>query len=295
MSVASSSSCSSRPRLVLVGGTDPCGGAGLPADLRACEALGCWGFGVVTAVVVQSTLGVRRFEVMSPELVAEQWDCVLDDAPTVSGAKLGMLGSAAVARVLGPRLAALQAAGCPVVYDPVLASGHGVALSGDALVEAVREVVLPAVTVLTPNVPEAERVLGLGAGSIIDLEGALEAAAALCALGPRAVLLKGGHLPGAPGDVLVVGAGERRSVLSHGQLPGALDIHGTGCHLASALACGLARGERIEEAAAEARAVFLGWLAGARLRPGRGREILDARRGGGRPAGDQGRWGETKR
>jgi hydroxymethylpyrimidine/phosphomethylpyrimidine kinase len=160
-----------------------------------------------------------------------------------------------------------------VVYDPVLRSGHGSALSREGLVEAVRGALREgAVEVLTPNVPEAEALLGEALGSRGAL---LEAAEALVTLGARGVLLKGGHLDGSGDAWAWRGAGGVEVVwLANEVVVPGLDVHGTGCHLSTALACGLAHGLPASEAARAARAFLAARVREGLWRPGKGREVL---------------------
>jgi len=222
---------------------------------------------IVSAVVVQSTQGVRRFESMSAALVGDQWDMLLEDC-TPAAVKVGMLGGVEVARAMAPRLAAVKAKGVPVVLDPVLRSGHGRALSQDALVVTVREEVLSEVSLLTPNIPEAETLLGV---KIDDVASMTQAARSLCELGCEAVLLKGGHLRGAPGDVLVTEG--RETFLANVPIEG-LDVHGTGCHLSTALACARVHDEDWVDATMRARDYLQEALRERIWRPGRGRPII---------------------
>jgi len=220
------------PRVLVLAGLDPSGRAGLLADGEAIRALGGLPVLCATAVAAQSTRRLVALEPVSPAALAAQVEAALEDGP-VAAVKLGMLGTRAlletVARLLRGPLAAV-----PVVVDPVLASS-----SGGALFQGDREDylgLLPLVTVLTPNLPEAARLTGL---EVRDEAEMVAAAAALCAHGAGAVLLKGGHLEGAPTDLCWDGAprwfrGER--------LPG-VGKRGTGCRLASALATGLAQGQ----------------------------------------------------
>lgn len=257
------------PLVFCVAGTDPSGGAGLAADGRVCAAHGCYGMGVVTAVVAQSTLGVSGYEGVTAQAVTAQWDALRADCAPAA-VKVGMLGSAEVARAVAGRLAQARAEGAPVVYDPVLRSGHDAALSRQGLIEAVREALLPdGVDVLTPNVPEAQALLGVEITSAREM---MAAAARLQAMGPRGVLLKGGHLDGS-GDAWAWQG--RVTWLANEEVWEGLDVHGTGCHLSTALACALARAPQDGEGAARAARAFLAQrLRAARWRPGRGREVL---------------------
>ncbi|WP_229827532.1 bifunctional hydroxymethylpyrimidine kinase/phosphomethylpyrimidine kinase [Klenkia taihuensis] len=215
-----------------VAGSDPSGGAGIQADLKAFSALGAYGCAVLTALTAQSTRGVTGVHVVPASFVVDQLTTLLDDV-AVHATKTGMLPTAevveAVAGVLGGGTAG------PVVVDPVM-----VATSGDALVDAeavaaIRDVLLPVAALVTPNVPEAARMLCTDpARSEADLRAQ---AVALLDLGPAAVLVKGGHLADELGegvDVLAVRGGgvhvSRRPVVPTS------NTHGTGCTLSAALA-----------------------------------------------------------
>jgi len=262
------------PIVLVTAGTDPSGGAGLPADARACEAHACWAYGIVTGVVVQSTLGVDDFETLNAALVEAQLDSALRDIQPAA-VKTGMLGSVAVARAISDRVRAIRYASesVPWVVDPVLASGAGSSLRGAGLVEGLRRVVLPLTTVLTPNVPEAAALLELPPDAITDEAAMCDAAERLLSLGPEAVLLKGGHVAGAPGDALAVTGHTTEFLRNEEVLPG-LDIHGTGCHLASAVASELAHGATLRAACTRARRTLSVWIRRSHFSPGKGRAIL---------------------
>ncbi|MGX5656867.1 bifunctional hydroxymethylpyrimidine kinase/phosphomethylpyrimidine kinase [Geodermatophilus nigrescens] len=222
------------PVALTVAGSDPSGGAGVQADLKTFSALGAYGTAVLTALTAQNTLGVTGVHPVPAEFVGEQIATLLDDV-TVHAAKTGMLGTAAVVREVAARLAG-RAAG-PVVVDPVMVATSGDRLVDDDAVSAVRDVLLPVADLVTPNVPEAAALLGTAPATTVDeLPGQ---ARALLELGPRAVLLKGGHLGGDVSvDVLATATGVVETVRPR------IDTratHGTGCTLSSAIAALLAR------------------------------------------------------
>jgi hydroxymethylpyrimidine/phosphomethylpyrimidine kinase len=232
--------------LCSIAGSDPTGGAGLQGDLKTFAAQGVRGTAVVTAVTVQGARGVSRVVPIAAEVVAEQLAVVLAEVRPAA-VKTGMLWDGAtvqeVARVLG------QAPDLPKVIDPVLAASAGGALLQPDALAALRSSLLPLATVLTPNLPEAARLLGLE--QISDAE-ADEAARALLDLGPQAVLLKGGHGSGVEAiDVLATRRGVERFGLP--RIAG-IDPHGTGCALSAALAARLARGETLSAAVRAAKA-----------------------------------------
>ncbi len=230
-----------------VAGSDPSGGAGIQADLKTFSALGVYGTAVLTALTAQNTRGVTGVHPVPAAFVAEQVATLLDDV-TVHATKTGMLGTADVVLAVAAALAG-RAAG-PVVVDPVMVATSGDRLVDDDAVVAVREVLLPVADLVTPNVPEAAALLDvLPARTADELP---DQARALLELGPRAVLLKGGHLGGAESvDVLATPDGILTFVRPR---IATTATHGTGCTLSSAIAALLARGragtvERTAEAA----------------------------------------------
>ena len=222
------------PVALTVAGSDPSGGAGIQADLKTFSALGAYGTAVLTALTAQNTRGVTGVHAVPAAFVGEQIATLLDDV-TVHAAKTGMLGTAAVVREVAAALSG-SAAG-PVVVDPVMVATSGDRLVDDDAIAAVRDVLLPVADLVTPNVPEAAALLGAApATAVEELPGQ---ARALLDLGPRAVLLKGGHLGGDVSvDVLATATGVVQTVRPR------IDTratHGTGCTLSSAIAALVAR------------------------------------------------------
>ncbi len=219
-----------------VAGSDPSGGAGVQADLKTFSALGVYGTAVLTALTAQNTRGVTGVHAVPAEFVGQQLRTLFDDV-TVHATKLGMLGSAdvvrEVARVLTDR------PGGPVVCDPVMVATSGDRLISEDAVDAVRTALLPVTDLITPNVPEAAALLDVAPAT---RPGQLaEQATALLALGPGAVLLKGGHLAGDESvDVLVSAAGV---VETRRPRVATTSTHGTGCTLSSAVAALAARAQ----------------------------------------------------
>ena len=231
------------PRILIVAGSDSGGGAGLQADLKTVLALGGYGMTAVTALTAQNTLGVHEVLPVPAAFVRRQMRVVLDDLGA-DAIKTGMLKDADIIAAVADELPA----GVPIVVDPVMVAKGGAALLDPAAIDALRRLLLPRTTLLTPNLPEAEALLGI---AIDDLDGMKRAAEALLAFGPAAILLKGGHLPGETvHDVLADRAGLR--VFSAPRIP-SRHTHGTGCTLASALATGLGSGRPLAEAVARAR------------------------------------------
>lgn len=233
------------PRVLVVAGLDPSGGAGLVADLEALAAAGARGWAVAAALTAQGPGGARAFEVVSEAMLAAQLDALLDGRERPAAVKTGMIGGAAVAVLLARRLAAPPLARVPLVVDPVLAASSGAPLldtggrtPGDALAP-----LLARARLATPNLPE----LAALTGDDVSSDGAAVRAARR--LPARAVLVKGGHREGAPVDLLV----ERGRVtrLAGRRRPGT--ARGTGCRLASAIAAGLAQGAPLEDAVRRAK------------------------------------------
>jgi len=231
-----------------IAGSDSGGGAGIQADLKTFSALGVYGASVITALTAQNTLGVQAVEGASAECIAAQLDSVLSDIP-IGAVKIGMVGDAGAIAVIAKALAQWRPAF--VVLDPVMVAKGGDALLKAEAVQALKEMLLPLATVVTPNIPEAEVLLGYSAiterawGTIDSPDKMRKAAGDIRAMGAAAVLVKGGHIDGEALDVLADGAG-----VYEYQSPrlSARHTHGTGCTLSSAIAAFLARGFPLREA-----------------------------------------------
>jgi hydroxymethylpyrimidine/phosphomethylpyrimidine kinase len=247
-------------RVLIIAGSDSGGGAGLQADLKTVTALGGYAATAVTAVTVQNTLGVTGVLPVPADMVTAQARAVLDDIGA-DALKTGMLGDIAMVETVAAILD--SAAGIPAVVDPVMTAKGGAALLATDAMDAVRRLMVPRARLLTPNVPEAEALTGLG---IINLDDQRRAGEALLALGARAVLMKGGHLHSERvTDLLLTPEGE--TLFESARLE-TRHTHGTGCTLASACAAGLAQGLTLEAAVARAWAYVQEAIARA---PGLGR------------------------
>ncbi|WP_068115496.1 bifunctional hydroxymethylpyrimidine kinase/phosphomethylpyrimidine kinase [Tropicimonas marinistellae] len=234
-----------------IAGSDPSGGAGIQADLKAFSARGVYGMAAVTALTAQNTTGVSGVHVVPPEFVAAQIRAVLDDI-RVDSIKIGMIANAGIA---GAVAGALERFSGPVVLDPVMVAKGGHPLLPADAVAALRERLLPRAHVLTPNLPEAAALLE---DDTADNRAGMEAQAqALLALGPKAVLLKGGHLESRQSPDLLVT--EHATIWIDGQRVETRNTHGTGCTLSSALAAELAKGQPIANAVRTVKQ----WLTGA--------------------------------
>ena len=217
-----------------VAGSDPSGGAGIQADLKTFSALGVYGTAVLTALTAQNTRGVTGVLGTPAPFVGLQLRTLLDDVE-VHATKLGMLGTSEVVREVAAVLAERRPG--PVVCDPVMVATSGDRLIDEAAVSAVRDELLPLADLITPNVPEAAALLDVAPAT--DVGVLPEQAAALLALGPRAVLLKGGHL-GGPASVDVLASAQGVYVTRRPRVH-TTATHGTGCTLSSAVAALAAR------------------------------------------------------
>ena len=237
-----------QPTALTLAGSDSGGGAGLQADLKAFEAHGVFGMSVVTALTAQNTRGVASIHAVPPAFVTAQIDAVASDLP-VGAVKTGMLASADVVEAVADGLARWRLG--PVVVDPVMVAKGGQSLLEASAVEAVVRRLLPLADLATPNAHEAAALAGFSVRSLAD---ARRAAAAILALGPRAVLVKGGHLDNEPDAVdLLLTADGAETLFREARLD-TVHTHGTGCTYASAIAANLARGHGLVEAVGRARA-----------------------------------------
>ena len=232
-------------RVLIIAGSASGGGAGIQADIKAVTALGGYAATAVTAITVQDTLGVHGVHPIPLDVVEAQAKVVLADIGA-DAIKTGMLATVEIVELVA-RLLDEDARGVPAVIDPVMIAKGGHALLEDRAVAAVRELMLPRAFLLTPNAPEAEALTGL---EVADLDGQRRAGERLLELGCRAVLMKGGHVPGETVvDVLLTPDGE---TTFEGPRLDTRATHGTGCTLASACAAGVAQGLKLEEAVARA-------------------------------------------
>jgi hydroxymethylpyrimidine/phosphomethylpyrimidine kinase len=230
------------PAVLVFAGTDPTGGAGLQADVLTLASLGCHPLSVVTAVTVQDTLGVEDFLVLDAMWVADQARAVLEDMP-VAAIKIGMIGSAEIVSAIAEVISDYP--DIPVVLDPIVASGRGDELADEDLIDAMRDLLLPQTTLLTPNSLEARRLAQDEAED--DVEPDLDLCAErLLDLGCEYVLITGSHEQSAEVDNALYGRDGEVQTLSWERLPGS--YHGSGCTLASACAALLAQGMSVPEA-----------------------------------------------
>lgn len=235
-----------------IAGSDSGGGAGIQADLKTFSALGVYGASVLTAITAQNTRAVTAVEAVSPAMIRAQIDAVFDDLD-VRAVKIGMLGTAGAVAAVAEGLAGHDV---PVVLDPVMIAKSGNRLIDDAAIDALQCRLLPMATVLTPNLPEAARLLGRMVAD--DPTGIVAQGQSLHGRGPAWVLMKGGHAEGATCTDLLIGP----DGACHGHNAPRIatrNTHGTGCTLSAAIAAGLAQGLDVPAAVSRAHE----WLHGA--------------------------------
>ncbi|HEX4008124.1 MAG TPA: bifunctional hydroxymethylpyrimidine kinase/phosphomethylpyrimidine kinase [Acidobacteriaceae bacterium] len=240
-----------RPIALTVAGFDPSSGAGVTADLKVFTNHGVYGVSAITALTVQSTLGVRRVQPVAAKLLRETLECLADDLP-IAGVKIGMLGSAENVREVARFLRGAAIPRVRIVLDPVLASSSGAALLKPEGVRCLRDNLLPLVGWVTPNLAELAILIGRPVAGRTQVPGAAQDLAALAALAPGIhVVVTGGHL-NPPNDYLRTADGHVT------WFPGArvktASTHGTGCAFSSALLCRLLAGDAPAEAVAGAKA-----------------------------------------
>lgn len=221
-----------KPVALTIAGSDPSGGAGIQADLKTFHQIGVYGEAAITLLTVQNTMGVDRVECMPAALVTQQVEAVLRDIPP-HAAKTGALGNREIIAAVADLAARFH---FPLVVDPVMCSKHGAALLASEAVAALKGLLLPRAFLLTPNLFEAGMLAGM---EVRDIAGMRDAARRIAGMGPRAVLVKGGHLEGDAVDVLFhngewIEFQASRTPTRH--------THGTGCTYSAAITAGLAAG-----------------------------------------------------
>jgi len=229
-------------RLLAIAGSDSGGGAGIQADIKTASALGAYAMTAITAVTAQDTTGVGSIHLVPAAIVVEQIERCLSDIGA-DAIKIGMLGSREIALSVAAILAR-NAKGIPLIVDPVMVSTSGAELADAAVVDVLKSSLFPLASLITPNLPEAERLCGFPLHVGDDL---LRAGKALLALGPRAVLLKGGHGgSNTVTDLLFTPDESPRAYIA--KRVDTKHTHGTGCTLATAIACGLGEGMLLGDA-----------------------------------------------
>ncbi len=233
-------------RVLVIAGSDSGGGAGIQADIKAITAMNAFAATAITALTAQNTTGVHGVFPVAPEFIVQQIRVVLSDIGA-DCIKLGMLGTPQIIEAVADTLAS-DAAGIPVVLDPVMVAKGGARLLQPAAEQTVMARLIPRAALVTPNAPEAEALTG---APVHGLQGQRAAAAALRAAGAGAALIKGGHLPGDRiSDLLLSADGE---TVFEGPRLATQHTHGTGCTLASAIAAGIAQGLPLHGAVSRAR------------------------------------------
>lgn len=257
------------PRVLTIAGSDSGGGAGIQADLKTFSALGCYGMTAITAITAQNTQGVRAIHGVPPEMLAAQISAVVEDIG-VDAVKIGMLHGPDVVQVVAK---AIQQYNLPhVVLDPVMVATSGDRLIAPETVQVLVRELFPRVALITPNLDEAQLLLGRPIQHSDDLQ---PAAQALLALGARGVLLKGGHLPGDEVVDLLLLPNQAALRLASPRIA-SRNVHGTGCTLSSAIAAHLALGQALPQAVSSARTYILAAIAaGADVRTGHGHGPLN--------------------
>jgi hydroxymethylpyrimidine/phosphomethylpyrimidine kinase len=250
----------SPPIALTIAGSDSGGGAGIQADLKTFHARGVHGLSVIAAITSQNTRGVTAVHAVPQAHIRSQIAAVFDDFP-IGAVKTGMLGSAAITRLVAQEMQRRQPAW--LVVDPVMIATSGARLLDEDAVEAMVQELIPLADILTPNIPEAEALLGWSIRKPVDFD---RAGLALLELGAKSVLLKGGH---AGGRIVIDHFYDARGVLElhHPRLK--LEGHGTGCTLASAVAAELAKG-RTPRSAVRSAATYVHQALQRAYRPGGG-------------------------
>lgn len=223
------------PTVLTIAGTDPSGGAGIQADLKTFSALGCYGMSVITALVAQNTSGVRAIHSVPADFVMAQLEAVMEDIMP-DAIKIGMVHSLELVGVIAQILK--QYPLIPVVFDPVM-----IATSGDRLIEeetvvGIVEQLFPLVTLITPNMDEASLLADIPVANVEDMQ---MAAQKIMTLGPKALLLKGGHLQSEKLTSLLVNKSGFVKTLQSDKIS-TKNVHGSGCTLSSAIAAYMAQG-----------------------------------------------------
>lgn len=233
-------------KVLTIAGSDSGGGAGIQADLKTFSALGAFGMSAVTAITAQNTLGVTAVQEISLDVIEAQIDAVVSDIG-VDAVKTGMLSSPEIVRLVARK--AEEHGFDPLVVDPVMVAATGARLLRENAVDAVKQDLIPAATVVTPNTFEAEVLTGLTVTTESEMK---VAAQAIHSLGPRYVVVKGGHVTGSDQSTDLLFDG-RDFVEYPATRIDTTSTHGTGCTFASAIAAGLARGLSVPDAVGEAK------------------------------------------
>lgn len=256
-------------RALTIASSDSGGGAGIQADLKTFSALGCYGMSVIVALTAQNTHEVRDIHAAPPEFVASQIDAVVEDIG-IDAVKIGMLFNSEIIEAVAERLSAHNIR--KIVLDPVMVAKSGAKLIEDRAIETLVKELFEQCLMITPNLPEAETLLGRDISDRSEME---SAARQLLELGPRSVLLKGGHFSESKSvDCLVLAEPDDTGQDIYWFVADRVDTkntHGTGCTLSSAIGAGLAKGRNLSNAVGEAKQYISDTLqAGSRYKIGKG-------------------------
>ena len=244
------------PNVLSIAGSDPSGGAGIQADIKAISANGAFAMAAITALTAQNTQGVTGIHLVPPAFVQDQIEAVFADI-RVDAVKIGMIANADIAAAVAQALEGHS--DIPIILDPVMIAKGGAALLQPDAVNTLRDALLPISALLTPNLPEAAHLLGTTTATTRDEMAAQ--GTELCALGAKAVLMKGGHLDGPESpDCLIT---NDAVTWFDGLRTKTANTHGTGCTLSSALAAQLATGQTLAAAATAAKSYVAEAIANA--------------------------------
>ncbi|KFX56861.1 bifunctional hydroxymethylpyrimidine kinase/phosphomethylpyrimidine kinase [Clostridium botulinum] len=237
-------------KALTIAGSDSCGGAGIQADLKSFSANGVYGMSVITAITAQNTMGVFGIQDINPEIIELQINVIFDDI-IVDAVKIGMVSKIESIKAISEGLKKVK--NLPkVVLDPVMISKSGFNLLSPDAKETLIEELFPLATLITPNLPEAEEILGMKINNLDEMK---EAAKKLQELGPKYVLVKGGHLKDDATDLLLY---EDEFICLPQKRINTVHTHGTGCTLSSAIAANLAKGLDIKESVIKAKEYITG-------------------------------------
>ncbi len=234
------------PRAMTIAGSDSGAGAGIQADLKTFSALGVYGTTVITALTAQNTLGVQAIFELPPEFIGTQIDSIMKDIGTHS-AKTGMLASEPIIEIVAEKIRQWKIE--KLVIDPVMVAKSGDQLLRDSAISTMLEKLFPLAFVVTPNIPEAERITGRKIKSLDDMKLAAED---LLKLGPKNVVIKGGHLDSSKEVIDILYDGHKLSTFKANRINSRY-THGTGCTFSAAIAAFLAKGNSVERAVQKAK------------------------------------------
>ena len=231
-------------KALTIAGSDSGAGAGIQADLKTFASLGVYGTSVITAITAQNTMGVTQILELSPELIAAQIEAVIGDIGA-QALKTGMLANSAIIETVAAKIRELRLQN--LVVDPVMVAKSGDLLLRAEAIAALRSRLIPLATIVTPNLPEAQRLTGIEGTGLRDMK---EAARRIVAIGAGSVVIKGGHRKGPSTDLFYDGKKFRELRSARIRTP---HTHGTGCTFSAAIAANLAKGDELEKAVVRAK------------------------------------------